>query len=143
MIDILPLIKLIDDLPSDEKLFTINVTKSSSIILDEVEKQLFADKPFWFGIVNNHSFIYMILENIDTNVFLFNNDEIRDTPLKNVSQVFHSDALKLSGIQYSSKTLWELFTSEHIDMRELCDMTLVNAVTHTKQYLKDLKNTLK
>lgn len=137
MIEELSLVRLLTLTNNLNNYSAINVSKTKSVLLDQVEKDLFANKPFWFGIVNNHSFIYMELQNIDTNVFLYNSNNIEKIPVKDFNQIFHSDTLKLSGITYSPRTLWELFTSEHIDMRELCDMTLVNAVNHTKQYLKN------
>lgn len=133
---IFSLVRLVD-LSSTNHLMHIDVSKSKSILLDQIEKDLNNDKPFWFGTISGHSFIYMELKNIDTNVFLYNHEKIAKTPLIQLNQLFHSDALTASGVSYSSKTIWELFTSEHHDMRELCDMTLVNAAAHTKLYIKN------
>jgi thioredoxin-related protein len=136
MIDLFSLVKLIN-LKAYNDYTTINVLDSRSVLLDQVKKDLFTDKPFWFGISSNHSFIYMELENIDTNVFLYNNDKAASIAITDLFQVVHSSALTLSGIEYSPKTIWELFTSEHADMRELCNITLKNALDYTKKHIKN------
>lgn len=121
---------------------TFNVSKESdntfqSTIRDSIEEQFSKGDDFWFGEVLGKVFLCFELKNIDEWYVLVNNNNLSLDNIRMYSaRVFNSALLPMSGITHSPKTLFELYSSTHEDMLELCNSILHGAIESIRESIR-------